>query len=195
MVRGRNQLPTTRARDTSVQATVSGRVSKSYLVNSLLSAHCLLLYCWTFIETRNKCLSEAVTAACWLSSHQCLFPKQSTLSSQSWPGRQSGCVRSLRGRNAGVSWWSELREATLTPVQTAATADQLRVALVWSQHPVSGEQSSELTDNSQLMRPDLVWGSLSLEVKSEDWDWGHFLENFCKLSAAAATEAENNQRN
>ena len=74
-----------------------------------------------------------------------------------------GCVRSLR-RNAGVSWWSEQwREATLTPVRAVSHCQsqsghcrlqpvvssehsQLRVAeqwvaLVWSQHPESGEQS------------------------------------------------------
>ena len=104
MVRGRNPLPTTRARDTSVQATVSGRVSKSYLVNSLLSAHCLLLYCWTIIETRNKCLCEAVTASCWLSSHQCLFPKQSTLSSGVLARPAVGVCQVTQGEKC----WSQL---------------------------------------------------------------------------------------
>ena len=136
-----------------------------------------------------------------------------------------GCVRSLR-RNAGVSWWSEQwREATLTPVRAVSHCQsqsghcrlqpvvsrehsQLRVAeqwvaLVWSQHPESGEQS--MVRWSPVRGIWSPWSGLrqsvsAWEVSCEDWglkteDWGHFLETFCKLSAAAAAEAKNNQRN
>ena len=122
---------------------------------------------------------------------------------EQWSAGQAGS-RGVSGHSGGEmlesadgqSWerqhWHRCR---LQPLQTSWEWP-------WCDHNIQWVESSKLADNSQLMRPDLVWDSLSLEVKSkkwgvksEDWDWGHFLENFCKLSAAAATEAENNQRN
>ena len=198
--RGRNQLPTTS--DASRQATVSGRVSEGYLVCRALSAFCLL-NSWTITETGNKCRCwykwRICDSSCWVSSHQCLFPKQSTLSSGSrecaWPGRQSG-VSGHWGRNAGVSWWSEQwREATLTPVravsqsesewplQTAASGEQWSQPAEscgewpWCDHNIQSPESRAWSDGHQWEgadHPDLVRGSLC-QPGTEDWvrteDW------------------------
>ena len=119
------------------------------------------------------------------SSLQCLFPKQSTLSSAVLARPAVGVCQVTEGRNAGVSWWSEWREATLTPVQlsesqwplqTAASGDQLKVALVWSQHqcPESRGACLVLTDNRQLMRSGLAVSAWKWGLRIEDTSWKTF---------------------